>query len=163
MKILFLRHADAEVIQTSDEVRPLTAKGNRQARRVGEFLAACGMRPGRVLTSPLVRAQETAGLVAAVAGLPDPEVASWLACGMSASRCFSECEKLAGDDSEEVLLVGHEPDFSEVIGEWIGGEGTVAAVRVKKASLIGLDVSAFLPGGAGLEFLLPVRLISHAS
>lgn len=164
MRILFLRHADAEVIRTTDEARALTAKGNRQARRVGGFLSAAGLRPRRILTSPLVRAQETAGLVAGVAGLPEPEVVNWLACGMTAGRCFSECEKLASDqEGEELLLVGHEPDFSETIGEWIGGESSVAMVRVRKASLTGLDVSAFVAGGAGLEFLVPVRLITHAS
>lgn len=161
MRVLFLRHADAEVLRTTDEARPLTSKGNRQARIVGEFLASSGLRPSMILTSPLVRARETAGVVTAVAGLPDPEVAGWLACGMTPARCYAECGKLAAD-AGDILLVGHEPDFGEVIGEWIGGGGAMASVRVRKASLTGLNVCAFAPGGAGLEFLLPVKLISHA-
>ena len=163
MKILFLRHAEAEDLQTTDHDRALTSKGIKQARRMGSFLEAAGWKPDWALTSPLVRARQTADLVAAGAELPEPTVVDWLACGMTPESCFDGCERLpAAESGGTLLLVGHEPDFSTTIGAWIGREGAIASVRVKKASLTGLDVSSFSAGGACLEFLIPIRILNYA-
>jgi phosphohistidine phosphatase len=124
--IWFLRHGDAEDT-TPDEERRLTGKGRRQAEAAGAALAKIGVELDVCLTSPKVRAHETAVLAcAAIGGEIDVVIEPRLAGG-----AFDPLELAAGLD--EVLLVGHEPDFSQAIGELTGGrvdmkKGGVAAV-----------------------------------
>jgi broad specificity phosphatase PhoE len=82
MIIYFLRHADAEDFVDSDFTRKLTPKGHDQAERVGKFCKQNGIKPEVFLTSPLVRARETAEIVGKKTGVT-PVIADWLACGMT--------------------------------------------------------------------------------
>ena len=110
--IWFLRHGDAE--DTSpDEDRRLTDKGKRQAQAAGAALAALGVELDVCLTSPKARAHETATL--ACAALDDVDVVIEERLG---GGDFDATELAAGLD--EVLLVGHEPDFSRVLGDLTG-------------------------------------------
>jgi phosphohistidine phosphatase len=104
---------------------------------VGEFLVQEDLVPDIVLTSPLVRARETAEGVCRAAGIDPPVVEAWLACGMSPREALRELAAYRGS-LRRVAIVGHEPDFSELVEEIIGAEpGTV---RVKKASVVLLRV-----------------------
>ena len=123
--IWLLRHGEAEDGSPDDE-RALTAKGRRQARAAGAALAALGVELDACLTSPKVRARETAELACAELGVEH--------------RCEDELAEgpfdpveLAGDH-EEVLLVGHDPDFSMAVHRMTG-----AQVRMKKGGLAGID------------------------
>lgn len=132
--IYLLRHGDAEHETADDAARRLTAKGERQSRAAGAALAALGAELDACLTSPKVRAADTARLACEPLGL-EPEVALELrggdfdALGLAAGR---------GD----VLLVGHEPSFSEQVGRLTG-----ANVRLRKGGLAiveGSTLSALL-------------------
>ena len=123
--IWFLRHGDAED-GSPDFERKLTAKGERQAVDAGSALAALGVKPDLCLASPRVRARDTARLACTALGAEVVEEER-LAGGR-----FDALELAAGLD--EVLLVGHEPDFSDVIAELTG-----ARVDIKKGGIAGVD------------------------
>jgi phosphohistidine phosphatase len=156
MVAYFLRHADAEPRITSDHERKLTPKGLEQSEKVGRFMVRCGLLPEIILTSPVVRARQTARIVAEK--LDDAEVSEvdWLACGMSAETCLMELKARQGTAS--VLLVGHEPDFSETIAT-ILGVSDAGAIKVRKAALTGIELLDFRAGQGQLHFLVPTKLM----
>ncbi len=123
--VWLLRHGEAEEAASDDASRRLTAKGKRQAEAAGAALAALGVRPDCCLTSPKVRALETARIASAVLGC-EPEVTARLAGGD-----FDLAELVAGRG--EALLVGHEPDLSRAIQLTTGGR-----VELKKGGLAGI-------------------------
>jgi phosphohistidine phosphatase len=130
--IWFLRHGDA-ADGDNDFERPLTKKGERQSRDAGAALAALGVKFDACLSSPKVRALETARLACEALGL-EVTTEERLQGGP-----FDPLELAAG--LGEVLLVGHEPDFSNAIGELTGGlvdlkKGGVAAVDVRELRLL---------------------------
>ncbi len=127
--IWLLRHGDASDHAPDDASRPLTPKGERQSRAAGAALAALGVKLDACLTSPKVRALETAKLACEPLGI-EPEVAEALRGGD-----FDPEELAAGRGT--VLLVGHEPDFSRAIQLATGG-----AVEMKKGGLAAIDAGA---------------------
>ena len=129
--IYLLRHGDAEDGNGDDAARRLTAKGARQARAAGSALAALGVEIDGCLTSPKVRAAETARLACEPLGL-EPETATELRGGG-----FDALALAAGRG--DVLLVGHEPDFSAEVGRLTG-----ANVKLKKGGLAVVDGSTLL-------------------
>jgi len=157
MLLSLLRHAEAESSSTADFSRCLTAKGIRQAKRVGEFLAERDLMPNLILTSPVLRAKETAHIVWEKLGRSaDLSEVSWLACGMEPETGIEELAAYVKFDS--VMIVGHEPDFSSLIARLIGlGRG--ALINVTKASLTGIELSRFAPAIGILRFFLPVKLL----
>lgn len=155
MVAYFLRHAEAEADADSDFDRKLTAKGLEQAEKAGKFCARYGLKPGLILTSPVVRARQTARIVAEKLGA-DLVEERWLACGMAPETCLRELKAHARQDS--VLLVGHEPDFGEAIAALLGLPDP-GALKVRKASLTALDLPVLEFGRGQLQFLVPARLM----
>jgi phosphohistidine phosphatase len=123
--IWLLRHGDA-ADGTPDEQRPLTEKGERQARNAGIALKKLGVPIEVCLASPRVRAAETARLACEALGV-EVSVESALQGGP-----FDANEVTAG--LENVLLVGHDPDFSMAVHALTG-----AQVRMKKGGLAGIS------------------------
>jgi phosphohistidine phosphatase len=156
MVAYFLRHADAEPRTSSDHERKLTPKGLEQAEKVGKFLVRCRLLPEVILTSPVVRARQTARIVADKLGDAEVSEVDWLACGMSGETCLMELK--ARQATSSVLLVGHEPDFSEAIAT-ILGLGDSSAIKVRKAALTGIELTSFQAGQGQLQFLVPARLM----
>lgn len=120
--IYLLRHGDAEDGTGDDAARRLTPKGERQARAAGQALAAMGAEVDACLASPKVRAADTARLACEALGL-EPEVANELRGGP-----FDSLSLAAGRG--DVLLVGHEPDFSNEVARLTGGK-----VKLRKGGL----------------------------
>jgi phosphohistidine phosphatase len=116
MRLYLVRHAEA-ASGDPDEARPLTPEGRRQAARVGDRLAQASPRPAAVLTSPLLRARETAALLAAPLGL-EPEPDERLAPGATAADVRAA---VAGRGEEPVVVVGHQPDCGRIAVELTGG------------------------------------------
>ena len=153
MLVLLLRHATAEPHGgKSDADRALVEKGWKQARRAGAFCREHGLVPDLVLTSPLVRARQTAGefVRACGGGVPEPVVVPWLGLGHAPAMLG---ELAAYRRFATVCLVGHEPDFSMLASEMLGCGGE--AIRVRKASLIGLECPSLRPGAGELQFAIP--------
>ena len=121
-----LRHGDA-ADGSPDAERPLTKKGERQSRSAGQALAALGVKLDACLTSPKVRAAATARLACEPLGI-DPQQEPKLAGGPF------DAEALAAGLGDNVLLVGHDPDFSMAVHDLTG-----AQVRMKKGGLAGVE------------------------
>lgn len=147
-QLWLLRHADAEPHGTRrDAERALTERGRRQADVAGVALARMGCAFGAILASPKARARETAEL--ALAQMDDSqsgllELHPSLAGGVQAREALELLDGVAG--SGPLLLVGHEPDLSGMVGELAGGR-----VDLKKGGLAVVRLGA---GGAELVLLL---------
>ena len=134
-QLWLLRHGEAEQHGTRpDPERRLTDRGIEQARNAGVVLASLGLHFLAVLTSPKVRAAETARL-AAVAWGGEPEPYAPLASGFDAQDALAALAAYAGSEDGRLLVVGHEPDFSSSVAQLTGGrvdfkKGGVAGVRV---------------------------------
>ena len=137
--IWLLRHGDAEDDAADDASRELTAKGRRQAKAAGKAMALLGVELDACLTSPKVRARDTAGITCADLGV-EPEEVEALRGGD-----FDPEDLAAGRG--EVLLVGHEPDFSRAIAAATG-----ARVELKKGAVAAID------GGLLAALLRPGQL-----
>jgi phosphohistidine phosphatase len=165
MQLFLLRHAEAEPEAATDEMRALTAKGSKQAESVGKFCLKHGFVPEIILTSPLTRAEETARLVAGELNSPGlVQIAEFLRSGMTTERAISGLRQvLAGlgkekyQEKRSIMLVGHEPDFGILAGILIGG--CPESVHFRKAALMDLTVRELKPGGATIEFLVPVKCL----
>ncbi len=142
--IYLLRHGDAEDGDGDDAARRLTAKGARQAEVAGRALQGLGAEIDACLTSPKVRAADTAKLACRSLGV-EPEIAEELRGGP-----FDSLQLAAGRGN--VLLVGHEPDFSGEVARLTG-----AKVKLRKSGLAVVD------GGTLVALLRPKDLaaISH--
>ena len=125
--IWLLRHGDAQD-GSPDAERPLTDKGRDQSRAAGAALRALGVELDACLTSPKVRSVDTARLACAVLGDVEPQLEPKLAGGPF------DAEALAAGLGDEVLLVGHDPDFSSAVHALTG-----AQVRLKKGGLAGVE------------------------
>lgn len=156
MIVYFLRHADAEPDAARDFDRKLTPKGLEQAEKAGKFLVRYGLIPSVILASPVVRARQTAKIVAQRLGDAELVEAPWLACGMTSESCLRELASYK--QQESVMLVGHEPDFSETIAALIGMPDP-NGINIRKASLTAVDLYALAPGAGQLQFLVPSRLM----
>ncbi len=124
--IYLLRHGDAEDGDGDDASRRLTSKGERQSHRAGVALAALGAEIETCLASPKVRAADTARLAAEPLGV-EVEISEALRGG-----AFDATDLAAGRGV--VLLVGHEPDFSEEVARLTG-----ARVKLKKGGVAALE------------------------
>jgi phosphohistidine phosphatase len=123
--IWLLRHGDAED-GSDDAARRLTEKGERQSERAGRALAALGVEIDACLTSPKVRALDTARIACRELGV-EPEIEPELAGG------GFDLDSVATGRGE-VVLVGHEPDFSDAIGATTG-----ARVKLKKGGVAAVE------------------------
>ena len=115
MRLFIVRHAKAAGGEP-DEIRPLTEEGREQARALGKQFAADGIRPGAILTSPLLRARETAEEIGRAVGI-DPEADDRLAPGADADAVRAA----AAERGEVVIVVGHQPDCGRIAATLSGG------------------------------------------
>ena len=112
MRLLIVRHAEAAP-GNPDELRPLTPGGRAQARALGHRLREQGLEPDAVVSSPLLRARETANAL----GLGEPAVDERLAPGASPD----DVRDAALGRGETVLVVGHQPDCGRAAATLAGG------------------------------------------
>ena len=122
-----LRHGDAED-GSPDAERALTEKGREQARAVGAALRALGVELDACLASPRKRAADTARIACEELGGVEPQLEPKLSGGPF------DPEALAAGLGDQVLLVGHDPDFSMAVHSLTG-----AQVRMKKGGLAGIE------------------------
>lgn len=156
MELYLLRHAhagDPAAWDGPDERRPLSDRGEKQADRLGRFLAGIGFQADAIISSPRVRAAQTAKIVAERLGLSvgeDDRLAGGLGIG-----ALEAILRDAGDPVRPVV-VGHDPDFSDLVALLCGA----ARVPMKKGALARIDVARPLePGGGILRWLVPPDLL----
>ncbi|HEY3920867.1 MAG TPA: histidine phosphatase family protein [Gaiellaceae bacterium] len=114
MRLFLVRHAEAAP-GDPDELRPLTAAGRDAARELAERLAAEQLEA--VVSSPLLRARETAVAIAEASGI-EPETDDRLAPGATAD----DVRGVVAGKGATVVAVGHQPDCSEIFFALTGEE-----------------------------------------
>jgi phosphohistidine phosphatase len=155
-ELYLLRHAhagDPGAWDGPDDRRPLSDKGRKQADRLGTFLVAVGFRADTVITSPKVRAAQTAEIVA---GHLDMRVATDERLGGPLG--MAELEEVIQDagDPERVMVVGHDPDFSDLLALLCGA----SEVPMRKGALARVDLRRPVEvGGGTLRWLVPPDLL----
>jgi phosphohistidine phosphatase len=156
MNLYIMRHAEAEDQAKSDDARPLTVRGRERTRGAAGGLRALGLRFDAILTSPLLRAAQTAELVAdEYANNPPPQVLPELSPSVSPREALASLVPFVRH--EEVLMVGHEPQLSRLVALLLTPEGT-AAISFKKGACVALELAnACEPGGAELKWMLTQR------
>jgi phosphohistidine phosphatase len=163
MRLYLIRHAIAAESDPKrwpdDRQRPLTAAGARRFKRATHPLVALiesGGAVGRLLTSPLVRARETATLLHK-AGLPEPIEESVLAPGRTAARVLAV---LRAHDARSIVMVGHEPDLGRLLAVCVAGPEVKLSLRFRKGGAACLSFpGAPRVGEATLEWLLPPKAV----
>ena len=147
MKIYLMRHGHCpsllEAGLKSDAMRPLSEKGRVDVRKAARYLAAKGVRPGLILCSPLLRAQQTAQEVASVLGNSEVRAFEPLANiipGAELARLATTTDWA----SPEVVLVGHMPQIAEAAAQVLN-----AALNFSPA-----EIAAFEVTGKGAASLL---------
>lgn len=158
MKTLyFLRHATAEVLRHGqlDIDRCLIEKGRLQARKVANFMLKQQISPQLVLSSPYPRALQTTALISKIARLQPVEELHWLALETPTAEACNALQMASASWPSQVLLVGHEPDFSALISALLGRQQPL--LKIRKASLTCLQLAA--DGSACLQWSVPVRFM----
>jgi phosphohistidine phosphatase len=159
IELYFLRHAhagDPEAWTGDDAARPLSDKGEKQAERLGTFLAGVGFTPDAIISSPKLRAAQTAEIVARHLGIQisfDDRLAGAFE--------VETLETLLGDAGDPVrpVVVGHDPDFSDVLAELSGA----SRLPMPKGALARVDIERPLRAGGGtLHWLVPPDLLKPA-
>lgn len=157
--LYLLRHAHAgnpARWSGEDAMRPLSDRGRHQAELVGRMLAGADEAPDLFVTSPKARSDETARIVAAAVGAPvvvDERLAGGLLDGNTVDAIL-----LAAGPAERPCLVGHDPDFSELLAELLG----VPAIQMRKGAIARIDLPGrqVSAGGGVLRFLVPPELLA---
>jgi phosphohistidine phosphatase len=159
IELYIVRHAiaaDRGPKYPDDRLRPLTPDGIEKFKEAVKGLASLNIVVDLVLTSPLVRARETATILAAGLGRRPIEELDALVPG---GRHAAIVEAIAHQSKKypRLALVGHEPDLGELASRLIAATGTI---KFKKGAVCAIDVDGATPGGPGtLRWLLPPRVL----
>lgn len=161
MELYIIRHAIAQPLgqqnDFTDEKRMLTSEGRDRMREAAKGLSKLGVELDLILTSPLVRAVETAEITASALGLDKKEIEQTanLAPGASIDELFTEIKRITG--AESIALVGHQPDLGELISTIVQCDDGLA-IQLKKGSICCLNVTETVPTLRGqLMWLLTPR------
>ncbi len=161
MELYLLRHGAAEdaSAQTPDPERALTDEGRRKVRQVLESAATAGFDPSLILTSPLKRAVQTAEVVQQVVKYKNELLRTRaLVPGASVEQAWEEVR--VHRDERALLLVGHNPLFSDLSGYLLGSDAL--QVDFKKGALLRIDVEHFGPKPKGvLRWYLTPKLANR--
>ena len=151
MKLYFLRHgkADWPDWDKPDDERPLTKEGRREMERIAKFLRELKVEPAVVLSSPLPRAKQTAEYAADALSIELREEPA-LRPGFSAAKLRTLLKRAEGGD---LMIVGHEPDFTTVIRALTGGD-----VRLGKGGIARVDLPSGTPVDGRLIWLIPPKI-----
>ncbi|MEO6811924.1 MAG: phosphohistidine phosphatase SixA [Isosphaeraceae bacterium] len=158
-RLYLLRHgvaAPPEPPDLLDDDRRLTAEGEKKVRQIAKGLRRLDLKLDRIVTSPLPRARRTAEIVADRLRLSDHcEQLDVLRAGNSASAIR---EWLDTQQDERLMVVGHNPALSDLIGLLIAGSSGAVSLGLRKGGVAALSPNP-TGGGYSLDWLARPRLI----
>lgn len=156
MLLYLVRHATAQdrALGVPDPSRHLVEKGVKQTHKLAEFCKKQQLKPQMLLTSPLVRAEQTAVLLHQRADWPEPQKQPWLIIDTLSEVQHKALTDLMKQGVESVCCVGHEPDISSLLALLLNTDP--AHFFIKKASITALELT---PDQAVLLWFLPVALL----
>lgn len=164
MRIILFRHGPAGTRDAArwpdDGLRPLTTRGEERTYGAASGLARLEPEIRVILTSPLVRAVQTARVLEAVLEDAEVETLEALRPGGSFREIIAALGRFA--DAESVALVGHEPELGKLAGTLVFG--APSALPLKKAGACSIRFEGAIRAGAGqiVWFLPPRMLRRHA-
>jgi phosphohistidine phosphatase len=161
MDLLIVRHAIAFERDRhrwrEDAERPLSPAGIRRARKAAAGLKELTKPPGRVLTSPLVRARQTAQILTDMAGWPAAEEIAELSPGEPAMAVLTV---LAKDRGKLTAVVGHQPGLGHLLAACLIGDGGALPIEMKKNAVACVSFEgAPRAGHAALKWLATPRML----
>ncbi len=158
MRLLIVRHAEAVprgTPGTRDEERPLTTEGRSQFRAAARGIARLVDRPHALLTSPWLRAKQTAAILARAWDRIEPKEAEALAGG----SVEDQAALLDGFPREAtVVIVGHEPYLSDLLARLLGARAG-DRLGLKKGAIALVEVPGRLAEGGSLLLFLPPKVL----
>jgi len=160
MDLCILRHGEAGAriaIPLKDSERALTFAGRKEIEDISKCFRELNLKFDRIITSPLKRAHDTAMIVADE--LENENLEDWDELKPEGSRAdlYKRLAKFKQDSV--ILLCGHEPYLSTLIGDIIGSNGS-ARISLKKGGVAKIRVKTFVPKPSGeLRWLLTPRLL----
>lgn len=154
MHLLLIRHADAgeadPELWPDDSLRPLTEKGRTRHRRVAKRLARRALAPSLLLSSPWLRAWQTAQVTAEYGGCPAPVACPALAASPSLAALAAAIGRPEPDPI--VGLVGHEPWLGRLASLLLTGDARRLTIDFPKSGVLGLDTAGLEAGAGTLAF-----------
>jgi phosphohistidine phosphatase len=161
--LFILRHGEAgnrmSVVEEDSE-RPLTREGRIEMQKIARSLKAVGLQIDQIYTSPLKRAKETAEITARILKIPTLEEWDELKPDGNKAALYRKLARF--EQNSRLILVGHEPYLSSMIGEIIGTTG--ARLVLKKGGLGKLRLTSFKPKISGeLRWLITPKMITRMS
>jgi phosphohistidine phosphatase len=147
IRIYLIRHGIAEEPTDAipDDSRALTAKGRRRFRRASRTFARRGEPLTRLFTSPLVRAVQTAEILARSLSRDEVSVLEELRSGTPAAKVI-EVLAARAKDGDAIALVGHDPQMSNLVATLSRlGPDDAARVQFRKGAIVRIDVDALPP------------------
>jgi phosphohistidine phosphatase len=161
MQLLIIRHAIAFERDrhrwADDGARPLSPAGLSRSRKAAAGLKELCKVPDRLLSSPLIRARQTAKILTEVASWPAAEIAPELAPGESAAAVLT---LLAMDRSMRIAVVGHQPDLSALLAACLLRDGSTLPIEMKKNAVACLSFEGKTQvGHAALKWVATPRML----
>jgi len=155
MKLYFLRHGiavESDEWNGNEFDRPLTSEGCERMQRQAKTMAKLDLAPDAIVTSPLVRARQTAQIAAQALKCRNIEEDDRLAEGFDVAKALAIAHEHS--DAGAIMLVGHEPTMSRTIGALVGS----AKIALKKGglALVEMDLSA---RSGELLWLVPPKVL----
>ena len=143
-----------------DSERPLTPEGRAEMQKIAKSLKTVGLQIDRIYTSPLRRARETAEIAARILEIPVLEEWDELKPDGSKAAVYRKLARL--EQNSRLVLVGHEPYLSSMMGEIIGTKDV--RLSLKKGGLGKVRITSFTPRVSGeLRWLLTPKIITRMS
>lgn len=163
--LIFFRHgkSDWNAAFERDHDRPINKRGRTDAKRMGRFLAEIDFLPDRIVSSSAVRARTTMEHASEEGGWGDVPTEITDRLYEASPAQVLDVIRAQDEDCRRLLLVGHEPTWSTVVGRLIGEAG----VRVSTATMVRVDVrgprwSDVDFGRGELRWLVPPKLLRKA-
>ena len=164
VQLYILRHGEAGKrvpANSKDSERALTVTGEQEVKEVAQALAALKVKPDFVATSPLKRARQTAEIVAKALKVKKADFEEWneLKPEGHHQELYRRLAQFKPDSN--VIVVGHEPYLSAIIGEMVFGSSS-GRIILKKAGIAKVLVTSFHPRIKGeLRWLLVPKHMKH--
>jgi len=164
MKLYLVRHAIAEALtnQEDDSLRPLTEKGCEKMKRIAQALKELGVQPDLIVSSPYVRASQTASILAKELNYKEELAYNDFLVPMA------EPDDMIGEINEkisvdELMLVGHEPNLSSLVSVLLAGNPDLS-INFKKGGVCCLSVDDLhYDRKATLEWLVTPKISTRVS
>jgi len=161
MELLIIRHAIAYERDRrrwrDDGARPLSPAGKKLSRKAAAGLKEFGNAPNRLLTSPLLRARQTAQILTEVAGWPQAQEAAEL---LPAETAPAVLARLGKERSKRVAIVGHQPALGTFLAVCLLGEDATVPIELKKSAVACVSFAGSPRAGRGvLQWLATPRML----